>query len=127
MASKPLDTACITSTRIFKLQEQLQIYRIFQESLNNIGKHARARRVEVSVTRRKNAVLCQIRDDGQGFDVQEVLSQRAPENGLGLLALHERIRILGGTLDIVSQPGRGTRISFQFPIQKEQQRLGPKP
>jgi PAS domain S-box-containing protein len=111
----------------FSPRQQLQIYRIFQESLNNIGKHAKARQVEVSVTRRKNTASFSIRDDGQGFDVQKVLSQRSPANGLGLLALHERIRILGGTLDIASETGKGTRISFEIPIKEEAKSIGREP
>lgn len=110
----------------FSPQEQLQIYRIFQESLNNIGKHAKARQVEVSVTRRKNTFYFSIRDDGQGFDLEKVLSQRTYGNGLGLLALHERIRILGGTLAVVSQPGQGTSISFEIPFHAEAPSSGPK-
>jgi PAS domain S-box-containing protein len=102
----------------FSPQAQLDLYRIFQESLNNIGKHAHASQISVFIRRQGDRVAFQVEDNGQGFDVQQVLSRQASARGLGLAAIDERLRRLGGSLQIWSQQGRGTRINFVLPMDK---------
>ncbi|MGO9261616.1 MAG: sensor histidine kinase [Bryobacteraceae bacterium] len=87
------------------------IYRLAQEAINNSARHANARTVEVEVKRDANRVLFSVRDDGAGFDTRFV-------RGLGLLGMEERVRRLGGHLEIDSHLGRGTRIAAELPIEE---------
>jgi signal transduction histidine kinase len=85
------------------------IYRLVQEAVNNSARHANARTVEVVVHHQGERVRCSVRDDGSGFDTRFV-------RGLGLLGMEERVRRLGGDLQIDSQLGRGTLISAELPV-----------
>ncbi|MDI6852080.1 MAG: PAS domain S-box protein [Deltaproteobacteria bacterium] len=97
-------------------EAQIAVYRIFQESLTNIAKHARATRIKVSIKPQDGKVAFRLEDNGSGFDLKEVMSGDLAKRGLGLPAMHERVRLLGGNLDISSRPGTGTMISFHVPI-----------
>lgn len=86
------------------------VYRVVQEALTNVSRHAGASKVEVSLKSAGDRVIGVISDDGQGFD------RSAPRSrGLGLLGMEERVRELGGNIRIESSPGRGTRIEFRLP------------
>ncbi|MES2946869.1 MAG: ATP-binding protein, partial [Pseudomonadota bacterium] len=89
------------------------VFRILQESLANVGKHAKASRVEVKLERSSDAVYLQVQDNGIGFDLK---SPRKP-NSLGLMGLHERAHLLKGSLTMSSEPGQGTRIEVRIPVQ----------
>lgn len=98
---------------------ETNLYRIGQEALNNIYKHANANRVEVILERRDDYVVLIIEDDGAGFDSQEALnldSSRKAEGGLGLVSMRERAALVGGTLQIESAPGGGTTIFVRVPL-----------
>lgn len=95
---------------------QVSVYRIFQEALTNIGKHGRASRVTARVHREAGELFFSIEDNGVGFDLEEVLARDVREKGLGLAAMAERIRILGGSLQINSGVGKGTSLSFCMPL-----------
>jgi signal transduction histidine kinase len=88
------------------------IYRIVQESLTNVARHARADQVHISVARRNGQVAVTIQDDGQGFDVGEAWAR----GRLGLLGMRERAELLGGQMEIASQPGAGATVSVQVPV-----------
>jgi PAS domain S-box-containing protein len=88
------------------------LYRIIQESLNNISKYAQARCVDVSVVRIGERVHVMIRDDGCGFDVNEALTRKT----YGLLGMQERAVVLDGNLRVSSRVGEGTRIELSFPL-----------
>ncbi len=103
-------------SHLFAPEAQVHIYRIFQETLTNIGKHSGASNLTVAIHRNDQMVSFLLQDDGVGFDVEQVLGGPATERGLGLAALEERVRILGGSLDLWSQNGRGTRIFFTVPV-----------
>jgi signal transduction histidine kinase len=85
------------------------IYRLVQEAINNSARHAKARKVEVELRREADRVCFSIRDDGAGFDTQFV-------RGLGLLGMEERVRRLGGRLEIRSDLGRGTLVQAELPV-----------
>jgi PAS domain S-box-containing protein len=104
---------------LFDDEAQIIIYRIFQEALHNIAKHARADQVWVSVKRNRQAVAVSIRDNGIGFDRQEVARRSWPEKGLGLTTIEERARILGGPFNRFSQKGKGTRVELRIPIKRQ--------
>jgi signal transduction histidine kinase len=85
------------------------LYRITQEALTNVVKHAQARRVSIVLTRRDGSISAVIEDDGRGFEGE------AGENGLGLLGMRERIALVGGRLSLESSPGSGTTLSIEVP------------
>jgi len=89
-------------------------FRIVQEALTNVARHARARHVRVELRVRDTDVQLVIRDDGVGFDVEAVQSRRGPETSLGLQGMHERALIVGGQVEITSAPGQGTVVAARF-------------
>lgn len=101
---------------LFPTEFQVNIYRIFQEALTNIGKHARASRVTGVVKRNAGEVFFSVEDNGVGFDLKKVLARDVRKKGMGLAAMGERVRILGGSLHIKTEVGRGTSISFWMPV-----------
>jgi PAS domain S-box-containing protein len=105
-------------TGLFSPAEEINIYRTSQESLTNIAKYARATQVKFAVKRRDGGVAFQVEDNGKGFDMGQVLVGEAARNSLGLAAMRERVRILGGALEIWSQPGQGTKVSFWVPVRQ---------
>jgi len=94
---------------------EIFLYRIVQEALTNIGKHAGAARVSIRIERLDDSVHCVIEDNGKGFDLEPDAAADSTEKGMGIAIMKERIRMLGGSLDLWSQPGGGTRISFLVP------------
>jgi len=103
---------------LLPLEAQLNIYRIFQEAFSNIVKYAQASRVSVSIKKQDGKVTFQVEDNGKGFDPQKVIHANITDRGLGLTAMGERARILGGSLQIWSEAGQGTKITLTVPIQR---------
>ena len=89
---------------------ELIVYRIVQEAITNITKYARAREVWVSLGMRDDQVVVSVRDDGVGFD-----TRAKPQSAYGLVGMRFRVEAEGGTLDLQSSPGRGTRIQAALP------------
>jgi signal transduction histidine kinase len=87
------------------------LYRIVQESLTNVVKHARARRVSILLARRNGAIKAVIEDDGQGFD-----PAASPSAGFGLVGMRERLALLGGRLEVESSGDTGTTIAAEVPV-----------
>ena len=100
-----------------KLPPQIEtaFYRIIQEALNNIAKHARADRVDISLVKRDSRIFASIRDNGSGFDLGKVLHPESPERGFGIVGIQERVSLLGGQMDICTRPGFGTLIQIEVP------------
>jgi two-component system sensor histidine kinase UhpB len=96
-------------------QVELVLYRVVQEALTNVAKHANAGAVEVELHRRPDEVTAAVVDDGEGFNVDEMMRSR--ERGLGLFGMQERLALVRGQLVIDSEPGRGTRINARVPSQ----------
>src|SRR5829696_5287748 len=84
------------------------VYRLVQEALSNVAKHARANRVEVDVEHAGGEIRLRVADDGSGFDAD------APASGFGLIGMRERVVLLGGELDVTSSAG-GTAVAARFP------------
>lgn len=110
--------------RLFPAEAQIIIYRIFQECLTNISKHAGATEVFIAVKENDGLISLMIEDNGAGFDPALVLARRATGRGLGLAALDERTRMLGGTLEIRSQTGAGTRMTCVIPVDRGRKAIG---
>jgi PAS domain S-box-containing protein len=101
---------------LFPSESQILIYRIFQESLNNIVKYAQATQVHLTIRKENKGLRFSIEDNGKGFDADQVLAAPSVSKGMGLVAMDERIRMLGGALEVWSQKGLGTKISFYLKI-----------
>lgn len=91
------------------------LYRVVQESLTNVAKHARADKVRVRLAGSAFAISVIVEDDGDGFDVRGVVSGTRDSGGLGLLGMRERLEMLGGRLRLQSRPGLGTRVICRIP------------
>lgn len=91
-------------------QQSVTVFRIIQESLNNVAKHARASKVEISFMRDGNLLQLKISDNGIGFDPS------LKEKSFGLLGIKERALMIGGTATISSAPGQGTRVMLNIPV-----------
>jgi PAS domain S-box-containing protein len=94
-------------------------YRVVQEALSNIVRHASARHVRIELSQNENVLELVVRDDGVGFDVVPTRAQAVKRGGFGLLGMEERIQLLGGTLQIESEPGSGTSIRASFQLSED--------
>jgi signal transduction histidine kinase len=100
----------------FSLKFQEMIYRIIQEAMNNIGKHAQARNVKIRIKKIKKKFHFIVEDDGKGFSVSQIKRLKPEEKGLGLISMEERARMLGGLFEIRSRKGKGTRLMLAVPV-----------
>ncbi len=100
----------------FSHEHLIIIYRIFQETLSNIGKHAQASEVFVKIKKMAHEVSFLIADNGIGFDIRQVSREKPTEKGMGLAAMQERALIIRSSLAISAQTDKGTQISFKIPI-----------
>ncbi|MBL8058745.1 MAG: sensor histidine kinase, partial [Anaerolineales bacterium] len=89
------------------------LYRVIQEALTNIARHAQARHVRVRLARQGDRLTALVEDDGVGFDPQRLAAPEAP--ALGVMEMRERAARLGGTVTLASAPGRGTRVEIGLP------------
>jgi len=121
---REFETACghIAVEKAFNVAEhevpvplQITLFRILQEAVNNIVKHARADRVRVSLDRIDEVLHLLIEDNGCGFDLDSIRCVEGNTRGLGLLSMKERAFFSGGTYRITSTPGQGTRIEVSWP------------
>jgi len=92
------------------------LYRIIQEALTNVAKHAHAKNVEIQLTNVAKSLHCLIQDDGVGFDAPSVLSCKE-RRGLGLVGIRERLMAVGGTLQIDSMVSQGTELLVKVPVE----------
>ena len=96
------------------------LYRIVQEALTNVARHAQAHSVSVLLERRGASVKLIVEDDGQGFDVTQVMGSGPHEKNLGLYGMRERASLLGGTLTVESTPGAGTTVFVEIPLRRRE-------
>ena len=101
---------------VFDDEAEMSIYRIIQESLSNIMKHAEATEAQVFVKKSERNLTVLISDDGCGYDLSRVESRDGGEGGFGLLGISERVKMLGGTQEIESKIGGGTTVLIKIPV-----------
>jgi signal transduction histidine kinase len=91
------------------------LFRVAQEALNNVARHAQATRAEVSIHKLPGRISMEIKDDGRSFQVEHVMRARGGKH-LGLLGMRERVEMVGGTFCVDSAPGHGTTVRVEFPF-----------
>ncbi len=97
------------------LEYETVLFRVVQEALTNVARHAHATQVTVTLEQHARHAHLEVRDNGVGFD-PSAPSQHAPGSGLGLVGMRERVTLVGGSCSIVSSPGQGTRVSVELPL-----------
>ena len=112
------DTHIENVDHLLPRDDQIMLYRTFQEALTNIGKHAQAGNAVVEVRAGEDRISVLVEDDGRGFDAEALSAKTVSEKGLGLATMNERARMLGGGFHLASEHGKGTRITLSIPIQE---------
>ena len=97
------------------LQIGLPLFRVLQEALHNAAKHSGAKRIEVQMAAHSGEVHLTVSDSGRGFDVEAAKQ----DNGLGLISMSERVRLVNGTIKIDSRPMSGTTIYVRVPLESD--------
>jgi signal transduction histidine kinase len=96
-------------------EREIALFRIAQEALNNVAKHARARCIDIKLENQNSHCILSVSDDGVGFDGGTgSKSRRRP--GLGMVTMRERTQAIGGTFEVETTPGHGTRITVRVPV-----------
>ena len=98
---------------------EISLFRVVQEAITNVIRHAEASRVAISLRLQGNSLELAVRDNGRGFDTNEVVERAAAGRHLGLLGIRERIRMLGGKVEIESTPEQGTEVRVRIPLGEE--------
>ncbi len=91
-------------------------FRLVQEALTNIARHAQARQVQIELAARDHSLFLMVRDNGKGFDARAALRRAAQGHSQGLLGMKERVALAGGEMEIESAQGRGTAVRARFPL-----------
>jgi signal transduction histidine kinase len=99
---------------------EINLYRLIQEGLNNVRKHAAAGRVMIRLVGSHPNIILRIIDDGRGFDVKTRERALDVERRLGLRSMKERVSLLQGRMELRSRLGKGTSIHIRFPHQEKQ-------
>lgn len=103
---------------------RITLYRLVQEGLTNVRKHARAIQATVRLVASHPKIILRLEDDGQGFEVAERQVGAVGERRLGLVGMEERVALLGGRLEIASQPGQGTKLAIEIPVRDQEHDQG---
>jgi signal transduction histidine kinase len=112
--------ACTGSVRTLTPEAEIAIFRIAQEALSNVWRHAQATRVEVELKYLPDRLLLRIQDDGQGFQPEKITAvQHDSQSGLGLLGMRERAMLVGAELVIAARPGAGCLVTLALPFERE--------
>ena len=96
------------------------VFRVVRELLTNVVKHAKASKVDISITKDGPFLHIQVVDDGVGFDPTEAGPRAGKSSGYGLFSIRERLTSLGGLVNISSRPGQGTRVSITVPLEQQE-------
>jgi signal transduction histidine kinase len=107
------------STSRLQLETEIALYRIVQETLSNIGRHAKAENIQLEVAFEKKSLRITVRDDGVGFTPPGLVSELAHESHYGLIGMYERAELIQAHLEIFSAPGQGTAVVIQLATSPE--------
>lgn len=99
---------------------QVIVYRIVQQALTNAARHSDANHVCLCVTRDRDRLWFVVEDDGQGFDMSQVVARGPARGGLGLATMQERASMVGGSFEVWSETGKGTRVTLGFPVPRQE-------
>ena len=102
-------------------EQKTVLFRVVQESLTNVAKHAHASRIDVTLRTVNSAIRMRIKDNGRGFVVDRERSARGKKR-LGLLGIHERLRLVDGRVELKSSPGKGTTVKVEVPLRNRTHR-----
>ena len=105
-------------SNLFSREAEINIYRIIQESLNNVIKHSYSTKVSIEILKENELVLLKVEDNGKGFDINDADMETKLSEGLGLKSIQERVRLLCGELKIESSRGIGTKIIIKIPVNR---------
>ncbi|TLN00094.1 histidine kinase, partial [bacterium] len=94
---------------------EIALFRLVQEALNNVRKHARAHKVKVSLDVEPKVITAVVKDDGHGFDLKQALAANSGDS-FGLISMKERVELLGGRMEIKTAPAKGTEVLFRIPV-----------
>jgi signal transduction histidine kinase len=100
-------------------ETEINLYRLMQEALNNIKKHAKADHVIIRLVASFPNIVLRINDNGKGFNVDERMVSAITERRMGFRSMEERVRLLNGRIKINSRPGEGTKIFVEVPFKEK--------
>lgn len=108
--------------RLARLPEHVEVaaFRIVQEAVSNVVRHAQASKATVTVTAQPRALRVEVADDGIGFDAAEAAARARTGESVGLMGMRERAELAGGSLNVVSAPGQGTRVWAEIPLDEHE-------
>ncbi|TLM98837.1 hypothetical protein FDZ71_16595 [bacterium] len=106
----------VGSERRFSAEVELTLFRIIQEALRNVSKHSSASQAQITVIFNKQATRVTIEDNGKGFTLPRNVSDLTRLGKLGLAGMQERARLLGGSLKVESDSGKGTKVIVEVPV-----------
>lgn len=106
---------------------EINVYRLIQEGLNNVKRHAGAENASIRLVASSPDIILRIEDDGRGFDIKERMARISNEKRMGLQSMEERVGLLQGKMSIQSRPGQGTKILIEFPYKEKDRWLRKKP
>ncbi len=112
------ELVCMGPNRRMSSTSEVAVFRVIQECLNNIQKHAGAKHATVKVEMLEDKLNVTVRDDGQGFELNTTENQNSSQEGYGLVNIRERTALLNGNIDIQSSPGKGTAVYVSIPVKE---------
>ena len=112
-----VDLTAFAGVEKLDINKRTMLYRVAQEALTNVSRHAQASRAEVSIEQLPASIGMKIHDNGKSFNVDGILKTKGKKR-LGLLGMRERVEMVGGTFGIESAPGKGTTIQVEIPFGK---------
>ncbi|OGO39227.1 MAG: hypothetical protein A2147_05460 [Chloroflexi bacterium RBG_16_57_8] len=115
-AAPGVEFRIVGDVRRFAPEAELAVFRIVQEALVNVRRHARATKVDLTVEFSEGKTTIIVRDNGRGFEPPGMLGDLSRKGRLGLIGMEERARLLGARLSIQSQPGKGTMVTVEVPM-----------
>lgn len=116
-----MDTTLAVEGTLFRLdkQKELILFRIVQETFNNILKHAGAKSIMVNIGYAPDSFNLTIKDDGKGMNLQPLSEEKNTNFGLGIRNMHSRAKLIGADFSMISNPGEGTEVRINLPIESK--------